>query len=92
MTSQTAAIPNRLSKREQLALAVLQGGGYFRKQLERTFQGREQFKTRLRNKAGAVVRGVGSATLYRFKDAGMLQSRDCPRSSVWPEEYVLGVA
>lgn len=82
-------IPNNLNKREALALEVLQDGGYFRKQLETGYMGREQFRTRLRDKAGRVVRGVGVSTLFKFQDAGIVQSRECPRSSVWPEEYVL---
>ena len=78
-----------MTKREELALTILKEGGYFRKQLETGYQGREKFKERLRDKNGRVVAGVGGATLYKFEREGLLKKRACPSSSVWPTEWVL---
>ncbi len=80
---------NNLSNRAKTALSHLTSGGYFRKQLETGFQGREQFQTRLRDSKGNVIKGIGIKAFYELKDAGLLQYRPCPSSSVWPEEFVL---
>lgn len=84
-TKTTAAI----SKRAQRALEVLRAGGYFRKQLERAYQGGEQFKTRLRDASGNTIAGFGFQTQYELEQAGMLVRRDCASSSVWPEEWAV---
>lgn len=78
-----------MNARYEKALNVLKNGGYFRRQLESQYRGGEKFVARLRDKSGAVVKGVGEKTYYEFVNAGLLQWRDCPKSSVWPEEYVL---
>ena len=78
-----------MGKRELLALEVLSAGGYFRKQLERQYHGREQFQYRLREASGAIVKGVGFQTWYALDQAGLLQWRQCERSTVWPEEWIL---
>ncbi len=78
-----------LSKRAQTALNILKNGGYFRKQLETQYRGGEKFETRLRDKDGKVVKGFGFKTFYEIKDAGLLQYRPCPSSTVWPEEWTL---
>lgn len=80
---------NQLSTRAVYALSCLKTGGYFRKQLETGYRGREQFETRLRDKTGNVVKGYGFKTLEELKSAGLVQWRKCPRSSVWPEEWTL---
>ncbi len=78
-----------LSKRALKAQAVLKAGGYFRNQLERTYHGGEQFTTRLRDHLGQVVPGYGFKTHLELEKAGVLRTRDCPRSTVWPTEWVL---
>jgi hypothetical protein len=78
-----------MTKREEAALEVLRSGGYFRKQLETTYRGHEQFVVRLRSANGAVVSGVGAATLHQLEAAGLLRSRECASSSVWPQEWAL---
>ena len=79
----------QLSSRAKRALDVLKAGGYFRKQLERGFRGREQFQTRLRAADRSVIPGIGFSTLEELKQAGLVRWRDCPSSSIWPEEYEL---
>jgi hypothetical protein len=37
------------------------------------------------------VAGFGFQTLEELKTAGLVRWRDCPSSSVWPEEYELKV-
>lgn len=79
----------KLTKRGEKALTILKDGGYFRKALERHYLGGEKFHVRLRNSKGQVVKGIGELTYYELKDAGLLQWRECAKSSVWPEEYIL---
>lgn len=74
--------------REELAVAVLREGGYFRKALE-TVRFREKFVTRLRAANGVVVKGVGFATFAKLEEAGMLERRECSKSSAWPTEWVM---
>ena len=63
---------NPLSKRAEKALAVLEAGGKFREMLERNgYTGREQFRHRLIDANGAVIRGIGFATLEELR--GMLR-------------------
>src|SRR5262245_15033126 len=78
-----------LSNRGKQALDILRNGGYFRNQLESGWQGREQFKTRLRNAKGQVVPGLGFATLEELKGFGYIRQRDCLSSSTWPSEFEL---
>ncbi len=78
-----------MTKREAMAVEVLRAGGYFRKALERSWQGGEKFVTRLRTANGQVVKGVGASTRIAMEKAGMLVRRECARSSVWPEEWSL---
>jgi hypothetical protein len=77
------------NQKEKLAMEVLQAGGYFRKQLERQYHGREQFQYRLREANGAVVKGVGFQTWRVLHEAGLLAYKPCEKSSVWPEEWKL---
>ncbi|HWQ39162.1 MAG TPA: strawberry notch C-terminal domain-containing protein, partial [Burkholderiales bacterium] len=77
----------RFSAKARKALAVLRDGGYFRKQLERVFGGREQFVTRLRDKNGTVVPGIGPKTFFELQK--LLRRRDVPSGSTFPEEWVL---
>lgn len=74
--------------RTETATAVLAQGGYFRKQLEIKYMGREQFVTRLRDANGQIVRGVGFKTWAELQDSGKLRSRSCAPSSCWPEEWI----
>jgi hypothetical protein len=74
------------SKREAVAVEVLQAGGYFRKALEQTYMG-EKFCVRLRTATGGVVKGVGFATLEKFLQEGKLVRREVPRSSAWGQEW-----
>jgi hypothetical protein len=78
-----------MSARTEKALAVLKAGGYFRKALETQYKGGEKFMMRLRDSTGAVVKGVGFQTFFELKDLGMLERRECVRSSAYPEEYAL---
>lgn len=73
--------------RTDTAIQTLVAGGYFRKQLETQWKGGEKFVTRLRDRAGHVVKGVGIKTFFELQDAGKLQHRDCASSSVWPQEW-----
>lgn len=58
---------NPLSRRAEKALAILDDGGKFVERLERnTYTGREQFRTRLLNASGSIVRGIGSATRHEL--------------------------
>lgn len=79
----------KLSARGMRAHAVLQSGGYFRKQLESQYRGGEKFETRLRDASGQVVPGIGYKTWAELSDAGLLASRPVPRSTVWPSEWGL---
>ena len=78
-----------LNKREELALNTLATGGYFRKALERTYQGRDQFVMRLRDANGQVVKGVGYATWSKFNNMRVLKDRPCTCTSTWPTEWAL---
>lgn len=69
------------------ALETLKAGGYFRKALERSYQGGEKFATRLYAANGDVVKGVGAVTFYAMLDAKSLRSRECIRSSAYAEEW-----
>jgi hypothetical protein len=71
------------------ALDILKAGGYWRKQLETQWRGGEKFVTRLRDANGRIVPGFGIKTFFEHQDAGVIQSRDCPSSSVWPQEWQL---
>ncbi len=73
----------------ETALKVLAEGGYFRHQLETQYRGGEKFVTRLRDKNGHVVKGVGFQTRIKLEDAGKLKKRATLPSSTWPEEWVL---
>jgi hypothetical protein len=77
------------SKRYAVAMEVLQSGGYFRRALERAWQGGEKFKTRLYRADLTVVPGVSGATLNKLRAAGVVVYRSCTPSSTWPEEFVL---
>lgn len=80
----------KLSKRAKLALDVLADGGYFRHALEtNNYNGREQFITRLLDRKGHVVRGIGFKTRCELEDNDFLVQRDCPTSTTWPTEYIL---
>jgi hypothetical protein len=79
-----------MSKREKVALEILQAGGYFRKQLERGYFGREQYTCRLYTAEKCLVKGVGFQTFFKFEKARLLKWRPTEMSSVWPEEWVLG--
>lgn len=79
----------KVSKRIALALEVLAEGGYFRMQLEASWHGRERFKTRLRTKTGQIVAGVGFKAQRELEKKGVIKSRPCERSSVWPQEWEL---
>lgn len=82
------ALP-KLSARGMRAHAVLQSGGYFRKQLQSQYRGGEKFETRLHFASGQVVPGIGYKTWAELSDAGLLDSRPVPRSTVWPSEWGL---
>lgn len=82
------ALP-KLSARGMRAHAVLQSGGYFRKQLQSQYRGGEKFETRLHFASGQVVPGIGYKTWAELSDAGLLASRPVPRSTVWPSEWGL---
>lgn len=81
-----------MSKRTETAIEVLKSGGYFRYALERSYQGGEKFKMRLRTANGSVVKGVGYQSKAELESK--LVSRPCASSSTWPQEWVLaeGVA
>lgn len=81
--------PPKLSARGLRAHAVLQSGGYFRKQLESQYRGGEKFETRLHDASGQVVPGIGYKTWAELSDAGLLNSRPVPRSTVWRSEWGL---
>lgn len=84
----------KLTKRAQSAVEILRNGGFFRKALESQYKGGEKFKTRL-YAAGSTpwprfaVKGFGYQTWQELLGAGILQSRPCSPSSVWPEEWSL---
>lgn len=78
-----------LSARAEKALEVLKAGGYFREALERAFRGGEKFVVRLRAKNGAVVPGFGYACRAELEKAGLIEWRECARSSCWPREHAL---
>ncbi len=78
-----------MTKRTQLALDTLNAGGYFRKALETGYRGCEQFKMRLRDHNGRIVKGVSFKTFYELQDMGLLTSRPCLSSSTWPSEFEL---
>jgi hypothetical protein len=75
--------------RKDKALEVLRNGGYFRKALETQYRGSEKLVTRLRDKGGNVVGGIGYKTWAELYDAGLLSWRQAPKSTTWPSEYVL---
>jgi len=77
-----------MGKRETAALEILRAGGYWRKALERTYHGTEQFCYRLYTAGGEVVKGYGFQTWYAMEQGRLLQWRQCERSTVWPEEWV----
>ncbi len=79
----------KITKRERRAIEVLKEGGYFRRQLERVYGGREQFVYRLHDAAGRVVPGFGFQTQNRLHQVGALRSRACASSTVWPSEWEL---
>ena len=57
-----------LSPRAQKALQVLENGGQFREMLERnSYTGRDQFRMRLMDGKGGVVRGIGHATFHELR-------------------------
>lgn len=69
------------------AMDVLKSGGYFRRQLETQYRGGEKFCYRLRDKAGAVIKGIGFQTFSELEKS--LTTRSCPSSTVWPTEWIL---
>ena len=75
-----------MTKRTETAMKVLAAGGYFRRQLERTYTG-NKFKYRLKNANGETVRGVGFSTFCELEQ--QLRLRDCAPSSLWPMEWEL---
>lgn len=78
-----------LSKRAEKAWGILDDGGFFRHALEMNrYTGREQFQTRLYDNNRQIVKGIGIKTRFELEDAGLLQTRECPKSSTWPTEYV----
>lgn len=77
-----------LSKRALACVDLMKTGAYWRYALETQFRGGEKFTPRLRVK-GQVVPGYGMKTFFEMKDADLFVQRDCPRSSTWPQEYVL---
>jgi hypothetical protein len=83
--------PATPSARARKALTVLQAGGFFRRALESGWQG-EKFATRLYDAQRRVVAGVGPAAQAELEAAGLLVTRECARSSVWPTEWVTPTA
>lgn len=79
----------KLGKRATEALAIMQEGGYWRKALETSFIGGEKFETRLRYANGGIATGVGFKTFTEMQDAGLLQRREVPKSTVYAEEWGL---
>ncbi len=79
----------KLGKRATEALAIMQEGGYWRKALETSFIGGEKFQTRLRYANGGIAPGVGFKTFTEMQDAGLLQRRDVPKSTVYAQEWGL---
>jgi hypothetical protein len=77
-----------LSKRAQQAVELMKEGAYWRNQLETQYRGGEKFKTRL-YKNGHAIRGFGFQTHNEMEKAGLLQWRECAKSSVWPTEWTL---
>lgn len=81
----------KITKRERRAIEILREGGYFRRQLERAYGGREQFVYRLHDASGTVVPGFGFSTQNRLHQVGALRSRSVPVSTVWPAEWELAI-
>ena len=82
-----------LSKKAQDALVLMQAGAYWRHALEAdSYNGREQFKVRLRDANGHVIKGYGFQTRQEMLDAYLLVRRDCPCSSAWPTEHELAAS
>jgi hypothetical protein len=75
--------------RKDMAIATLDAGGYFRKALETGYRGAEKFEMRLRTASGSIVKGVGFKTFLELKDADLLKSRPCAKSSTWASEWIL---
>lgn len=78
-----------MKAKAQKALAILEAGGYWRKQLETQWRGGEKFVTRLRDASGRVVPGFGIKTFFEHEHANILTSKECSLSSVWPQEWKL---
>jgi hypothetical protein len=78
--------------RVQIALKVLEAGGYFRSQLEGQYRGSEKFVYRLRRADGSVVPGIGFKTWEYLGRVGKLTRRECAKSTVWPTEWKLWTA
>ena len=86
--STAPAVP-KLGKRATAAVEILKAGGYWRKALESSFIGGEKFETRLRYANGGIVSGFGFKTFTEMESAGMLQSREVPKSTVYAQEWAL---
>lgn len=90
----TTATAPKLSARARKALDVLAAGGFFRKALETSFRGGEQFVVRL-HPAGSggwrsqAVRGFGFQTLHELQAAGLVSRRDCFVGSTFAQEWQL---
>jgi hypothetical protein len=78
-----------MNKRTEQALQILSQGGEFRYALERTYNGREQFRARLLDAQRQTVKGIGYATLADLKASGKVR-RDfsMPGGSTARETYV----
>ena len=77
-----------LSKRARACETLMRKGAYWRRALERSYHGGEQFKYRL-TLAGRIVPSFGFKTWAELEDAGKLKHKDCLSSSTWPTEWAL---
>lgn len=66
----------KINSRVRRAYDVLNKGGYWRNTVERTFTG-DQYVTRLHNRWGDAVKGVGSKTFDELRSMDLLVRHDC---------------
>lgn len=75
-----------MSSRNEIAREIIRNGGKFVRKLENNPAiGRSQFRTRLYDVAGKVVKGIGQATLESIQSD--LRIMTTWRTSDWPTVY-----
>lgn len=79
----------KLSAKALQVVEICKAGGYVRYALENVWGGREQFVTRVYDAAGFVVKGLGYKAAHDAIAKGLLKSRPCPKSTLWPQEWVI---